>query len=464
MMFLLLLRLLLIFASAICFTHCHRTEQFGNRFVFSDKSAYNFLNKSIPRPKNYDPVFINMVIRHGSRYPSKPRVEKLSKIMERLNVYFPATMKFRYKGLSLPWNIPTDVKNAAHKELSKLGAQEMYMIAKRMSAKFPGLFKHGYSNTGYSFVATDKLRSSQSAVAFAQGIFEQQGTVGLARYQPVAVQFSGPADKDRVLRIHEACPKWKKVRTEYDKFMKGPHVRNVTENIHKILNLKNKTNLLPQTIVEMWLSCAYGTQTDSNDISLCYLFGDKDLEVMEYLNDLRMYSSYSYGRKINSRMACLLYTKISESFEQYIQTANPYGVFQFAHTGTVLPLLTLLKLYKVDLPLRADNFEQQRNRTFRPSNIVPMSANVAFILYARTRNGTNSSSGKGTSLKRDASKMIVQVLVNEVAVQIPACKGKTYCLLKKFLSHYSYIGKRCNINRICGRLRGNCRKSNRKGN
>lgn len=462
-MFSLLLRTLLILISAICFTHCHGTEQFANRFVFSDKSAYNFLKKSIPKRRNYDPVFINMVIRHGSRYPSKPRVTRMSKIMETLNVFFPVNATFRYKGLSLPWNIPADVRNAAHKELSELGAQEMYMIAKRMRAKFPDLFKHGYSNTKYSFVATDKLRSSQSAVAFAQGIFERQGTVGLARYMPVAVQFSGPADKDRVLRIHEACPKWKKVRKEYDKFMNGPHVRNVTENIYNILNLKNKTKLLPQTIVEMWLSCAYGTQTDSNDMSLCYLFGDEDLEVMEYLNDLRIYWSYSYGRKINSKMACLLYTKITESFQQYIQTGNPYGVFQFAHTGTFLPLLTLLKLYKVDLPLRADNFEQQKNRTFRPSNIVPMSANVAFILYDRSMNGANSSSGKGTSLKRDASEIIIQVLVNEVAVEIPACKGQTYCVLKKFLSHYSYIGKGCNINKICGRLKRNCRKPNRKG-
>lgn len=472
-MFSLSLRRVLILALVVCFKHCAGSHQlFGEKFVFSDKTAYHFLSKTISRPEKYDPVYINMVVRHGSRYPSKYRVVRMSRILKRLNAFFPVNKTdnttFRYKGLSLPWSIPADVKNSASKELSRLGAQEMYWIAKRIRAKFPELFKHGYSNTKYSFIATDKLRSSQSAVGFAQGIFEQQGPVGLAKYQPIAVRFSGPADQDRVLRIYEACPKWKKVHaklsdSEYAKFIRGPQMRNVTENICSRLNLKTKTKLTPKIVVEMFLMCAFGTQTDSNDVSLCSLFEDEDLKVLEYLNDLKIYWSYSYGRKINYRMACPLYMKITEGFQQYIRNGKPYGVFQFAHTGTVLPLLTLLGLYKDNLSLRADNFDKQTNRTFRPSNIVPMSANVAFVLYERTSKNTNHSQNGGMRPKRKVSTMVIQVLVNEVAVDLPACQGKTYCRLKKFLDYYSYIRKTCNINRICGRLRRNCRKPSRKG-
>ena len=409
-----------------------------------------------------------MVIRHGSRYPSTYRVENIELILKRLNKFFPANNKdntiFRYKGLSLPWNIPSDVKNSANKELSKLGAQEMYWIAERMRAKFPELFKHSYSNTNYSFIATDKLRSSQSAAAFGQGLFEQKGSVGLTKYQPIAVKFSGPANKDRILRIYEACPKWKKAKlsgSEYGKFIRGSHVGKVTKNILSRLGLKNKTKLSPQTVFEMFLMCAFATQTDSNDVSLCYLFEDEDFKVFEYLNDLKMYWSYSYGRKINYRMACLLYKKIKENIQQYIRSGKPYGTFHFAHTGTVLPLLTLLELYKDPLPLRADNFDKQSNRTFRPSNIVPMSANVAFVLYERARQNKNRSKNEGTKQKR--ARMIIQVLVNEVAVELPACEGKTYCSLKKFFNYYSYIRKRCNLDKICGQLPGNCSKRKKNG-
>lgn len=465
--FTMLLRHAFIVALFACFAHCDR-----EKYMFSGKTMYQFVNKTIPRPMQLEPVYISMVIRHGSRYPSKSRVKSFSRILETINAFFPTNKTdnttFRYKGLTLPWQIPDDVKNRANKELSRLGEQEMFWIGKHIHAQFPELFKNGYSNNNYSFIATDKLRSSQSAVAFAQGIFEHEGTVGKGKYQPIAVKFSGPADSDRVLRIYEACPKWKKVNaksqnSEYAKFIRGPQVQNVIENIYGRLKLKGKIRLTPRIIVEIFLMCAFGMQTDSNDISLCSLFEYEDLKALEYLLDLKMYWSYSYGRKLNYRMACLLYIKIADGFRQFIRSGKPHGVFQFAHTGTVLPLLTLLGLYKDDKPLRADNFDEQANRTFRPSHIAPMSANIAFVLYERTRNHlsrnyTTHSRKEELQPKHSMSAMVIQVLVNEVAVNIPACRGKTYCRLKKFLNYYSHIKKSCNINRICGRIRKKCRR------
>lgn len=439
--------------------------EFGKKYVFSDKTPYHFLNESVQIPKNYEPIFINMIIRHGSRYPSTHRVQGFDKYLKVLNRHIlvnrmenttiPSTER-QY----LPWEIPMDVKNAASKELSKLGAQEMYEIARRVRFNFPQLFNFDYSNNNYSFIATDKLRSSQSAVSFAQGLFEYRGNVGDSRYQPVAIKSSGPSHRDRVLRIYEACPKWRnKIRfSEYRKFLSGEHMRKVTENIRTRLNLHNKT-LSPQAVVEMYLMCAFGTQTDSKDVSLCSLFSDDDFRVLEYLNDLKVYWSYGYGRKINSRMACLLYRNLLLSFNQHIQISKPYGVFQFAHTGTVVPLLTLLGLFQDEQPLRSDNFPtMQNNRTFRPSDIVPMSANVAFVLYDRSRNATKS---KHARPKSSFSRILIQVLVNEVVVKVPACKGKKYCRLKKFVEFYSSFEKNCNIRKICGSRKHRSRSQRR---
>lgn len=461
---------LLLFCFYLCFG---MPDDAPNKLLFSDKTSYHFLNQALVKPRKCRAVHLNMVIRHGSRYPAHSRVMRATKLLNKINPFF-INNTFRYKGLSLPWSIPSDILNSASKELSQLGAQEMYLIAKRFFAKFPAVFKYGYSNENYSLVSTDKLRCSQSAVAFAHGIFEGRGNLGGGKYQPVAVKYSGPDTEDTVLRIYEACRKWKKIaaktnpNSEYAKFMNGQEVRNVVQNITTRLNLTNKLKLRTGMVLEMFWLCAYGIQTDSADTSWCSIFQEEHLNVLEYLNDLKLYWERSYGRKINYEMACPLYKEITDSFERFFKNGKFHGVFRFAHTGTVTPLLTMLGLYNDSVPPRADNFDQQSNRKLRFSRVVPMSANVAFVLYDCSEKNTsdvNEADCVGqcgaNNMAFNSSKMKVQLLVNEVAVPIPACNGEIFCSVEQFLSYYSYIRENCNIKAICGKRRRSCKKRNK---
>ena len=457
-------------------------------YLFSDKTPYHFTTKEIEKLPGCEPVHINMVIRHGSRYPGSHRVKKMKELLEKINRFFPSNSTFRYNGLTLPWSIPPDILNSASKEMSALGSEEMYFIAKRFLARFPSVLKHGYSNTNYSFVATDKLRSSQSATAFAQGLFEGTGHLGLAKFRPVAVKSSGSYDDDVVLRIFEACTKWQKItakrNSEYRKFLNGPEMRRVARDIAKRLGLTKKITLRPDMVLEMFLMCAFGIQTDSADSSWCAVFEEADFKVVEYLSDLKLYWDRSYGRKINYKMACPLYVEITDTFESFLKQGKPHGIFRFAHTGTLIPLLTMLGLYNDSVPPRADNFNQQANRTFRVSELVPMSGNVAFVLYKCKRDSAkvkNESTGDvkeksnckgkcremGTEMGENsiegafhASEMKVQLLVNEAAVPIPACGGKMYCSVQQFLSYYSHIKENCDIKKICGTNR-KCKKTSK---
>lgn len=456
-------------------------------FLFSDKTPYHFTIKPIEKPPKCEPVHINMVIRHGSRYPGSHRVGKMEALLKKINRFFPSNSTFRYKSLSLPWHIPSDILNSASKEMSALGLEEMYSIAKRFRARFHGVLKHGYSNTNYSFVATDKLRSSQSAIAFAQGLFEGEGHLGPAKLRPVAVKFSGSYDDDKVLRIFEACPKWQKLtakrNSQYRKFMNGPEMRKVLRKISKRLQLAEKLTLRPEVALEMFLMCAFGVQTDSADSSWCAVFEDADFKVLEYLSDLKLYWERSYGRKINYKMACPLYAEITDSFESFFKQGKPHGIFRFAHTGTVIPLLTMLGLYNDSVPPRADNFDQQGNRAFRVSDVVPMSGNVAFVLYKCKRDSAKNESNGDIEEKSDCSgkcqhsksgstegnpidgtlhvaEVKIQLLVNEAAVPMPACGGKMYCSVQRFLSYYSHIKTNCDIKTICGTPR-QCKKANK---
>lgn len=482
------LQLVQMFISLFIFCSVHglETKTPLKTYLFSDKTPYHFTSKAIEKPPGCEPVHINMVIRHGSRYPGSHRIQKMKELLEEINQFFPSNSTFRYNGLSLPWSIPYDILNSASKEMSALGSEEMYSIAKRFLKRFPGVLKHGYSNSNYSFVATDKLRSSQSAVAFSQGLFEGTGHLGLAKFRPVAVKSSGSYDDDVVLRIFEACRKWQKItakrNSEYRKFLDGPEMRRVSRNIAKRLGLTKKIPFRHDMALEMFLMCAFGIQTDSADSSWCAVFEEADFKVVEYLSDLKLYWDRSYGRKINYKMACPLYVEITDTFENFLKQGKPHGIFRFAHTGTVIPLLTMLGLYNDSVAPRADNFNQQANRTFRVSDVVPMSANVAFVLYKCKRDGAKlkterngnveeksnckgnkcrgmSTKGSENSIEGAfrASEMTVQLLVNEAAVPMPACGGKMYCSVQRFLSYYSHIKYNCDIKKICGTHR-KCKK------
>ena len=441
--------------------------------VFSDKTSYHFVEKPLVKPPQCVAVHVNMVIRHGSRYPGTHRIGKMKQVLDKINELFSNNSTFIYKGLSLPWIMPADMESSASKELSKLGSEEMYSIAQRLRDTFAGVLGHGYSNTNYSFVTTDKLRCSQSAMAFAQGLFEGRGFLGPAKIQPVALTFSGSYDDDKILRIFEACPKWQKLTTkrnprgEYARFLNGQEMRKVGKNVFTRLNFPHDTS--PNMVAELFWLCAFGAQTNSFDTSWCSVFEEKDLKVLEYLNDLKIYWERSYGRKINYRMSCPLYQEIAGSIEKFLDVGKPHGIFRFAHTGTIVPLFTMLGLYNDSLPLRADNYKRHANRTFRVSDIVPMSGNVAFVLYDCSSRRAINGSGKGRVCqkcgggKKDATfpgaNMKVQLLVNEAAVSMPACGGEMYCSVEQFLSYYSHIKDNCDFDAVCSTRR---KKKNRK--
>ena len=81
----------------------------------------------------------------------------------------------------------------------------------------------------------------------------------------------------------------------------------------------------------------------------------------------------------------------------------------------------MLGLFQNTTRFRADNYQQNEKRDFT-SNKVPMSANVAVVLYE-----CNSTETAG---KLEGK---LQVLVNEEPVALPCCDGKMTCGLDKSL-------------------------------
>ena len=453
-----------------------QVPQASTIYRFSDKSPYRYTAAQARAPEGCTAVHVNMLLRHGSRYPSSSHSRKIEEVVRAINRF---SSTFRYKKLKLPWEMPLDFQQAGHKELARTGEKEMYDIAKRFVAKFPDVLGHRYSNANYSFVSTDTLRTSQSAVAFAQGLFEGKGHIGTKEaFQPVAVKFSGPQDGDRILRFYDVCPRYKKLVKEslakqYNRFLKGPEMSAVARNIERRLNLTGKMKLSDRSVVELFLMCAFETQTSGVEGQWCSVFDRQDLEVLEYLFDLKIFWTRGYGQEINYKMSCHLFMDMTQTMERFMKERRPFGLFRFAHTGTVVPLLAMLGLFNDSEPLLAENFHSQGQRKFRVADIVPMSGNVAFVLYycdvvkkvpAQTRcpekkPGKSAHPSSRCQPVKAVRSYKVQVLVNESPVAIPACGGKAECEFSEFKNSYAHIISRCNFSAICRKHR---RPGNRK--
>lgn len=83
----------------------------------------------------------------------------------------------------------------------------------------------------------------------------------------------------------------------------------------------------------------------------------------------------------------------------------------FTHSTTLTLFLTALGVFEDPVPLRAENYIEQKYRKFRTSKIVPYAANFAAIHYQCT--GINKRNNKGKVL----------FLLNQTPIMMPWCKN-----------------------------------------
>ncbi len=104
----------------------------------------------------------------------------------------------------------------------------------------------------------------------------------------------------------------------------------------------------------------------------------------------------------------------------------------FTHQEDVFPILTMLGIGQND-----NNFNfsgiltENKNRTFKTSALIPMNANLAFVLY-------NCDSSASPSLPT----FLLRVFHNEKLVKVNGCDSVD-CDLKNFLNYYSFFKRIC---------------------
>ena len=210
----------------------------------------------------------------------------------------------------------------------------------------------------------------------------------------MAIKSAGPEEEDKLLSSYDACPRYatdvdENGLDEYKNFIKGPEIKEVIKAVEKRLRINGSISLTFEDVEIIGQLCAFGIMNHGDD-SWCALLSEDDLDVLNYAADLENYYQHSFGNELSYKIICVLLGDITKNLEDFSkEKKDARGEFRFASSGTLFSLFTILGAYDNGTVLRANNFEQNRNRT-SPSNLVSMSANVAFVLYK-----CNSTNGKG---------------------------------------------------------------------
>ena len=431
-MILIIVVLLTIFGDV--YTSCYSKK------LFSTKTPYSLvqnLDITIKRPSEQcTPVHINMIHRHGHRYPSIKDMKNMMEVGDIINAANPT-----HSNIKLPWKLPYTFEQ--DKILTSVGESELFGIGKRIVARFPEIFEQKYTPFNFTFQSTCKLRCTHSAISLAAGLFDGKGHLGKGKYQPISLE-TYPCGSDKVLRFFDHCEKYLDYvvdknadKQEMKNFQKTPMVKMVIDKVKKKLMNKSENDipLKPKHLKVIMVMCAYELAMHGGDMNsgLCSLLDEEDHLVGEYLIDLKHFYARSAGFKINYESACPLLNDFVTTIRQFVSSPKDgkIGVFRSAHAETIIPLFALLNVSLDSIPMRSDNFDELTVRRFRGACLSPFSGNLYFVLY-------NCS---GT--------VKVQFYINEQLVKLPCCQSSVDCDLTDFLEHYGKMADGCHFEHIC---------------
>lgn len=429
----------------------HIASYFGTKTRYEEVNPHLLrdilsVNKSVLKPpptERCSPVHLTAVIRHGSRYPTVKnirRIQKLSELVRREGTrgsVGSAGSAGWLRDIQSRWeNWYTEDMDG---QLVMKGRDDLRQLAKRLSVLFPSLLSEENMRR-ISLRSSSKHRCVSSMEAFQEGLQQL--------WRRPEVQFSHQVD-DELLRFFERCRGYvegvEKNRTalmEVEKFEHGEEMEGVRRRMSEKLGLPHH-RLTPDLVEAAFFLCSYELSIKSLHSPWCFLFDENDAKVLEYKSDLKQYWKRSHGHVISSLSSCPLFHHVFRTLDKAGRprrsteaSPEPASIL-VGHAETLLPLLSLLGLYKDETPPTANNYKTQHGRTFRTSLIVPYAANLLFVLYDCQR---------GPRL---------QLLLNESPVRFPGLESEDAPLYRDVRATYRHLLDGCDFHRECeGRTGG----------
>ncbi|XP_063047607.1 multiple inositol polyphosphate phosphatase 1a [Engraulis encrasicolus] len=352
-----------------------------NTYLINDILAVNATLPLLPSAE-CRAVHLTAVIRHGTRYPTTKNVRKMRDFYDLVQTN--ASDWMQAVGLS-EWKMwYTDDMDG---RLVRKGQEDHTHLAQRLAKSFPTLINEDNLRNGrMKIITSSKHRCVNSTISFKAGLMKALGIEGEELEHEV---------NDALMRFFDQCPRFrsevednKNALLEMDKFHRGPEMQRVYEKIADRLQVPYSA--ITEEMAEAALYfCAYELAIHSVNSPWCQLFDEVDAQVMEYEADLKHYWKRSYGHEINSKASCNLFHDVFKRIDKAASdlssgqaVVSEAVTVQVGHAETLLPLLTLLGLFREATPLTASNFAHHNSaRVFRAGRIVPYAGNLVLALY-----------------------------------------------------------------------------------
>jgi multiple inositol-polyphosphate phosphatase/2,3-bisphosphoglycerate 3-phosphatase len=370
------------------------------------------------------PVQLNFVVRHGTRFPTHKDITRMRRTHAKLRDLLAGSGSS--PGEDIPpqlewlqtWESPYPMEDEG--TLARAGVEELMGIGERLRSRFfPSEAAPGFSEDAFTLEHTWKLRTRQSAEAFAYGFF---GGV-----QPVHLQ-SAPMGSDHVLRFYDNCPafergvdKNKSATIEHAQYRSSAQMRSSLARFRRVLSVDESA--VDQADLEAaYAACAFDVAVWGEENHWCALFDDETLLSMDYFHDLKHFYKKGHGNAVAFEIAAPLLQDVVTSMKRRAVGASAVrGHFRFAHAETILPLASLLNLsffdrhaserdghFLADTPLHV-----ALTRNFNGAALAPFAANIGFVLYeCRGPEGDDAE-----------SQFKVRTLLNERDIHFRECGG-----------------------------------------
>ncbi|XP_038591598.1 multiple inositol polyphosphate phosphatase 1-like [Micropterus salmoides] len=423
----------------------HIATYFGTKTRYEEVNPHLLrdplsVNRTVLKPppaERCSPVHLTAVIRHGSRYPTVKNIRRIQKLSELVRTEASGGSETWIQDIRNRWDMwyTEDMDG----QLVMKGRDDLRQLAGRLSSLFPALLSEENLRR-ISFRSSSKHRCVSSVEAFQEGLQELGGGS-----EP---QYRHQLD-DELMRFFERCRGYvegvERNRTalqEVEKFKHGEEMDAVRRKMADRLGLPHH-RLTPDLVEAAFFLCSYELAIKSLHSPWCFLFDESDAKVLEYKSDLKQYWKRSHGHVISGLSSCPLFHHVFRTLDKAgrprrsTDAAPEPASILVGHAETLLPLLSLLGLYKDQTPPTASNYRTQHGRTFRTSLIVPYAANLLFVLYDCQR---------GPRL---------QLLVNESPVRFPGLEGEDAPLYRDVRATYRHLLDGCDFHRECeGRAGG----------
>ncbi len=394
---------------------------FAQNYYLNTKTPYHTQQLTYTKaPDGYKAVFINYTGRHGARFQTSAQKDLLvADVMQRANKEDALTGKGKliYKYIQLL----EDIERNNYGNITKLGEQEQHDIATRMYQGNQGVFTNGK----LLVEMTEKLRTQQSAKAFLSG---------LPGYDSSAVQsVIFPAASDSILRFYDLSEAYKTylsgkvIRNHKDSLMNDKRTGEAAGEVCKNLFAKAFISKLDKGAIN---SVSKDKKQPVSEAAFCLALYDVYASMFSTTEELQGQNKEALADigKAFPKQSLLWFDMITSASDFYekgpadnhngiqvfiaapllrdmiyttdsaIQFKKYNAVLRFTHAEAISPLAALLRI-----PAASKTSQSVFTfaKSWQASEVIPMSANVQWILY---------SNGKNYLLK---------VLLNEKEVALP---------------------------------------------